>query len=323
MPLSVDRNTRLPKSEYFAEPEPKSGIALHHTVSGTAHAAIAWWRSDATSSGKPRRVATAYVIDRDGTIYELFDPTHWAFHLGVPWPDAERVAFEKRFIGIEIASEGALTEVEGRLYAYDIVDPVFMKPHAEALECPALYRGYKWFDRYEPRQLQALGALVDQLCRRFAIPRVYPEQPFVYYGERLKAFQGVIGHANVRLDKSDPAPDPALWQTLEAVAGLRPVAVPAPRVLLEEELTAAEIEALFNRNVRRIDRMHVPAGSLVKNLLMELERRDTYLELMTPEPGARAVRYELLRGDPAVLARIADWLGFERVTESELEVRDA
>jgi hypothetical protein len=31
-------------------------------------------------------VATAYVIDRDGTVFELFDPAAWAFHLGLPWP---------------------------------------------------------------------------------------------------------------------------------------------------------------------------------------------------------------------------------------------
>jgi hypothetical protein len=45
-------------------------------------------RRDRTPGGEPRRVATPYVIDRDGTVYELFDP---AFHLGLPWPYRQRV----------------------------------------------------------------------------------------------------------------------------------------------------------------------------------------------------------------------------------------
>ena len=221
-------------------------------------------------AGKPRHVATAYVIHRDGTIFELFDPAAWAFHLGLRWPRERRIAFEKRFIGIEITSEGALTEHEGRPYAYDEIAPKFERPREEAFECTTPYRGYTWFDRYEPEQLQALGGLVDDLCQRFAIPRVYPEQPFLYYGDALESFKGVIGHAMVRSDKSDPAPDPELWSTLETMAGLRATAVGAV-------LTSQNTDALFERNVRRLNRMDTAAGSLVKNLLMELKRRRTYL----------------------------------------------
>jgi hypothetical protein len=142
---------------------------------------------------------------RGSTIYEAFDPACWAWQFGLKtWSAPRRVAFEKRFIGIEMTSEGGLTEHDGRLYAYDLVAPVLEKPAAEALECPAPYRGYRWFDRYEPEQLTALGLLVDDLCARFAIPRVYPEKPYLYYGDALALFEGVIGHAMVRADKSDP-----------------------------------------------------------------------------------------------------------------------
>jgi hypothetical protein len=322
MPVPLDRSLRLPAAEYFAEPQAKSGIALHHTVSERAHATVHFWETDRTALGNPRRVATAYMIDRDGTIHELFDPSHWAFHFGVPWPDAARVAFEKRFIGIEIASEGGLTQVNGELYCYDIVNPIFRKDAAEAFECPALYRGYKWFDRYEPEQIDALGRLVDELCERFAIPRRYPARPFVYYGDRLKSFEGVIGHANVRLDKSDPAPDPALWQALEHLARLEPTEVAAPESLRHADLSVEEIEALFERNARRIDRMDVAAGSAVKNLLMELERRDMYLELDTPEPGAHEVEYDIAWAKQEIVQALANKLGFASAAGGKLEVTD-
>jgi hypothetical protein len=319
MSLNVDRSLALPESEYFAEPQAKSGIALHHTVCADAVTAIDWWRTDKTLEGNRRRVATAYVIDRDGTVFELFDPEHWAFHLGVPWAQRKRVAFEQRFIGIEIASEGGLREYDGRLYAYNEIAGAFEKPREEAFECPTDYRGYHWFDRYEPEQSTSLGRLVNDLCQRFAIPRVYPEKPFVYYGEALASFKGVIGHAMVRSDKSDPAPDPELWTALETAAGLRPVTVAAAA-----PLTVEEAEALYKRNVRRLNRMDVAAASLVKNLMMELERRDAYLEFDTPQSGSHTIDYQLLdQSDRAVLEEIAEALGFKEVTDTELEVADA
>jgi hypothetical protein len=58
---------------------PKSGIALHHTVCDDAHTTVSLWRADKTAAGTPRHVATVYVIDRDGTVFELFDPAAWRF----------------------------------------------------------------------------------------------------------------------------------------------------------------------------------------------------------------------------------------------------
>ena len=316
MPVHVDRSLRLPESQYFPDPQEKSGIALHHTVCDDAHTTLDIWRHDRAADGEPRRVATAYLIDLDGTVYEVFDPACWAWQFGLCWPDELRLPFEQRFIGIEITSEGGLTEHDGRLYAYDEISPVFEKPPEEAFQCPTDYRGYRWFDRYEPEQLQALGRLVNDLCQRFAIPRVYPEKPFVYYGDALASFEGVIGHAMVREDKSDPAPDPELWSTLEKIARLRPAPVAT-------QLTFEDTLALFERNARRLDRMDVAAASLVKDLLMELERRSTYLELDTPPTGSHAIDYQLLEGDHAVLEEIAEALGFKEVTDTELEVKDA
>ncbi|UCG87705.1 MAG: N-acetylmuramoyl-L-alanine amidase [Gemmatimonadota bacterium] len=72
MTVNVGRSLELPESEYFAEQETESGITLHHTVCNDAHTTVRPWRGDKTAAGTTRRVATAYVIDRDGTVFELF-----------------------------------------------------------------------------------------------------------------------------------------------------------------------------------------------------------------------------------------------------------
>jgi hypothetical protein len=165
---------------------------------------------------------------------------------------------------------------------------------------------------------------VDDLCTRFSIPRRYPDPPFDYYGEVLAGFRGVIGHAMVHSDKTDPAPDPQLWKTLERLASLRPTAVtPPPADEMPAGLGDRDREALFQENARRLDRMDTAAGSLIKALLMELERRRTYLQLAEPRAGAHAVGYRLVHGDRREVLTIAKALGILHVRDDLLEVRRA
>lgn len=55
----------LPAKEYFPEVIPKDLIVLHYTAGRSAKSAYDTWVKN------PVQVATAYVIDPDGTIYEL------------------------------------------------------------------------------------------------------------------------------------------------------------------------------------------------------------------------------------------------------------
>ena len=40
MPVLIDRSVRLPESEYFPQVQQKSGIAIHHTVGGSARIGV-------------------------------------------------------------------------------------------------------------------------------------------------------------------------------------------------------------------------------------------------------------------------------------------
>ena len=116
--------------------------------------------------------------------------------------------------GIELASERGLTEFNGKLYCFDLISPKTSKPRAEAFDYLDHYRGYRYFDKYEPVQIDRLVSLVDFLCDTYCIERRVPYPTIDYYGERLSDFRGIIGHAMVRRDKSDPAPFLPLWDRI-------------------------------------------------------------------------------------------------------------
>ncbi len=75
--LNINRTIRLENKDYIASETQKDLIVLHHTVGGTAKSTIEYWKTD------PNRIATAYVIERNGEVFEVFDPKYWAFHLGL------------------------------------------------------------------------------------------------------------------------------------------------------------------------------------------------------------------------------------------------
>ena len=88
-------------------------------------------------------------------------------------------------------------------------------------------------------------------------------------------------------------------------------------------LKQPDIDALFKHNVQEINKMNVSAGSMVKGLIMELERknRNTYIKLRDAEEDGHKVYYDFVSGKPDLVARIARALGFKTVTDELLEVR--
>ena len=312
-----NRTLRLPPREFFPPSGAKTGIAIHHTVGGSAESTLRWWVSD------EQMVGTAFIIDRDGTIFEVFEPEAWAWQFGLRWPQAKKIRFEQRFIGIELASEGGLIESSGNLYCFDRVSPKTLKPRTEAFDFGREYRGYRYFDKYEDAQVDALFELINHLCDRFSIKREVPDRFFDYYGEALAGFEGIIGHTMVRTDKSDPAPVQALWDRIVSSCGVRPTSVGQPTpTAAERTMTPSEIDQLFEHNIQQLDKMNVAAGSMVKGLIMELARgdRNSYIRLRNPAPKGHTVEYEFVQGDRSLVGRLGRALGFKTVTDSRLEV---
>ena len=195
-PVVINRLLRLPSNQFMQEVYPKKQLYIHHTVGGSAKSSFDFWMNS------PDRVGTAFIIDRDGTIFETFDPRYWAYHLGLKHKRNDEI--NRASIGIELASEGALQkDAEGILRAFN-GKAVFRDTY---IDNQFTWRGYRYFDSYEPEQTKSLFILVKYLCEQHSIPKkCIPQAESTLFHEKYFDFSGILGHCNVRSDKTDPHP---------------------------------------------------------------------------------------------------------------------
>jgi hypothetical protein len=322
--MNFKSTLRLSPEQYFSVKQKKTGICLHHTVGGSAASSIDWWKRD------NQMVGTAYIIDRDGSVYQAFEPEGWAYQFGLKWPQQDKLAFERRFIGIEIASEGGLIESGGNLYCFDKVSPKTLKSKNEAFDFGRPYRGYRYFDKYESAQIDSAVQLVNYLLSTFNIEKKIPARYMEFYGQKLKNFNGVIGHVNVREDKSDPLPDENFWKRIINECGLQLTEINGSANVLAAEnnkpaLSQDQVQALFLENVKQFNSMNTAAGSMVKGLLWELQDsgRNTYIRLRDAVRDGHVVFYDLVQGDAGLVEMAAKSLGFKSCDSNRLEVYNA
>lgn len=200
---------KLSENQYVNQVVKKNLIVIHHTVGGTAKSTFDYWQSD------DKRIATAFIVERDGTIYQTFPDEMWAFHIGSKVGNN----IDKRSIGIELASEGGLTENKGKLYCFGIISPR-TEYKKDPYNVGYNWRGFKYFDAYENEQVVATSNLIDFLCKKHNIPYNLPKDPFNYNPEYYNHI-GICGHAHIRSDKSDV--HPGFWDQLETIKFLQKI----------------------------------------------------------------------------------------------------
>lgn len=204
-PLVIDRERfRLPPSQYMHEETEKDLIILHFTAGSTASGAFASWMSTEA------RVATAYILDLDGTIYELFDPRYWAFHLGIRGAASQNFRHDRRSVGIEIVNVGPLRERDRALFWW----PNDFRTRWCGLDESSryvrrTYRGFHHFAAFTPAQFAALPPLIAYLRQRFPVPKRLPSQAQREAADAagyFRDYRGIAAHQNYRADKFDIGP---------------------------------------------------------------------------------------------------------------------
>lgn len=218
-PAWMDSTTfRLPDSSFFRQRVPKDLIVLHNTASSTARSVYETWRSPAGG-----RVATAYLVDRDGRVYEVFPADCWAYHLGMRERNPGHYN-DRRSIGIEIVNPGPLRpDPDGgdtlNWWPKNFRQPWCLASETHRYVCSE-YRGYRYYAAYTPEQEAAVRRLVRHLCQRFGIPFMLPPAALrmMCDTEYFCRFRGVAAHQNFRRDKFDVGPA-WRWESLLAAAG--------------------------------------------------------------------------------------------------------
>ena len=246
------------RTDYFYPVKhPKQRIVLHFTAGNL--------RSDMQSlTQQSRYVSVAFVIARDGTIYQLFPPEFWSGHLGEGVGNQKGTGNpqDKATIGIEISNYGFLVPRDGNLETIysRLKDPAIGKVGPVDLYCAQTntaayqklvtpFRERSFYPTYTPVQYDSLIILLRYLTAKFAIPRQFlPEPKRFQTTTDVLNFKGIVSHINYRSSgKWDigPAFDWAIVTNGVQAAQYMPTN-PQNRDVIPNELTAEEtIEALF------------------------------------------------------------------------------
>ncbi|MCB0846305.1 MAG: N-acetylmuramoyl-L-alanine amidase [Bacteroidetes bacterium] len=209
----------------FYEPEKikKEQIVVHYTI-GHVKGDITTL-TPAMPRGYPNnknRLSVAYVIARDGTIYQLFHSAYWAFHLGTGAVAGNQTMSQKS-IGIELSNFGPLklsrdgTTLEtvysqyrdpgtGRQLPVD--NYCLLSDEKKYVKVNEPFKDFEYFATFTQAQYRSLIILTRYLTAVHEIPRNFLDESVRYQASVQNAtFNGIVSHVNHReTGKSDIGP---------------------------------------------------------------------------------------------------------------------
>lgn len=193
--------------KYYKDIYNKNQVILHHTVSGPSISGdLNTWKQFNS------HIATCMIIDRDGTMNQLFSSKYWGWHTGTG-----KSSIDKHSIGIELDSWGQLEEKQGELYTiYNSKVDVPTTHYAKG------FRGFQIYESYTEAQLRAVGELLLLWNKTYGIPLTYNEDMWELSERALSGTPGVWAHVSLRPapQKFDVHPDPNLISMLRTVSSL-------------------------------------------------------------------------------------------------------
>lgn len=211
-PLELDDKDLIMEDwdRYYKEEHEKKQIVLHHTVSGPGITGdLATWKKFKSN------IATCIIIERDGTIRQLFSSKYWGYHLG-----CGKSSLDKASIAIELDNWGQLEERDGKLYTI-----YGNRVNVPVVHYPKGFRGEQIFEAYTIAQLRAVGELLLLWNKTYNISLDYHEDMWDVSSKALNGDEGVWTHVSYRpwpstKNKWDCHPDPNLVSMLKTLKSL-------------------------------------------------------------------------------------------------------
>lgn len=150
----------------YQEKTAKKQIVLHHTI-GLAEGDLR------TLTREDYHVSTAYILGRDGTIYQTFSPHQWSYHLGKN-PVTGNKTGSIRAVGIEICNYGWLKDKgDGKLYTLYGQEYCSKEDTEAYIELPQPYRHHKYYATFTEEQYESTIIMLRYLCKEFNIPKTF------------------------------------------------------------------------------------------------------------------------------------------------------
>ncbi len=172
-------------TNYNLEPTLKKHICLHTTGSNNARGTIDWWKTRHNGNGT---ISTPYLIDINGIIYQLYNPTYWSHHTGLGDKD-------KEIIGIEIVNAGVLNMTEG---SYELKNDIGVKSKNYMSDINILGEQV-YHESFSSQQLKSIAILINTLTNIFMI-----DDKMLTYKENNEPFNyGIFSHQHINDSKSD------------------------------------------------------------------------------------------------------------------------
>jgi N-acetyl-anhydromuramyl-L-alanine amidase AmpD len=212
----------LPDGQYVKEEYPKKQIVLHHTASGdNIEGIIADW------AVTKERVATAFIIKRDGTPYQTFSSKYFAWHLG-----ASNLSLEQRSIGIELASWGYLVKGNGTVQSIGgkmvkTIPGKFYADYGNIVECDVQeykdgFRGHTYYEKYSNEQIITVGEILLFFKQKYNIPLTYNEDMWNVTKRALNGDPGIWAHVSYlpASMRTDIHPQPEMIEMIKTISKL-------------------------------------------------------------------------------------------------------
>jgi N-acetyl-anhydromuramyl-L-alanine amidase AmpD len=201
--VQLKRNDGV-QSFFFQEETPKTKIVLHHTGG--------YLKGDiAQLTQADYHVSTAFVIAREGTVYQLFDPRYWSYHLGKEAVGGNSIG-SRSSVAIELSNIGELIPRGEHMVAASNPTRVYcsVADTSQYVTLPTPYRGYQHFATFTDDQYTRLAQLIDYLTTAFGIQNNMLPPAFRFdtlTQEQVADYQGILSHVNFReKGKTDLSP---------------------------------------------------------------------------------------------------------------------
>lgn len=214
------------QGQFVKQETEKTQVVLHHTVSGPGvKSDLNWWKQTKD------RIATAVIIDRDGTIYQCFSTKYWAYHIGPVAMSFHKLGETYRkcdpnSIGVELDSWGPLVAKDGKFFPVrwnkedKRYEPFFSAGEISpenVVEHDRPFRGFRYYEKYTDAQIKSLKDLLKYWNKYWGIPLKYDPGMWQLNRDALTGTPGVYTHASYREDKSDCHPQPELIEMLKSL----------------------------------------------------------------------------------------------------------